>query len=626
MDSNRARWFVAFVCVAGLSCLTWGCLRWTAINPPLFAAFIALVAMASALKVVLPGFESTVSVNFVFFLLSIASLSLSETLVLGFTAALVQCYWKKSSHLRFIHFLFNLSQVSVALMASYYVYQSVNPGMQLGRMPLALLAACGVYFVFNTVPVAAVVSLTERKPFLRKYRESYAWASMAYLVGAAIAGVIVAIDLRLGWEITVLVLPAIYALYRTYAIHLGKLESQGRHLQEMADLHLRTVEALALAIEAKDHTTGDHLQRVQTYAIEIGKDLGLNADELDALRAASVLHDIGKLAVPEYIIGKPGKLTPEEFERMKVHPIVGAEILEQVRFPYSVAPIVRAHHEKWDGSGYPDGLQGEAIPIGARILAVVDCLDALASDRQYRRALPLDEAMQRVIDESGRAFDPKVVVALQARYIELESVVKQQAAPLRPKLSVNVHVGRGGAPAAGYAETRKELATPSIPSSKLQLSHAPVEDLALICIRLREFVRYDAIAVFARSGATLRTEFAVGMQMAELQQLVIERGEGLVGWIAETGEAILNGNPHVDAGFPQRNPGLCCALGAPLTQAGVIVGVVALYSGDQNAFTPAELAVTLDVAPQIAVALNRSSHPVRDDVRSQERFFAKATV
>jgi putative nucleotidyltransferase with HDIG domain len=597
------------------------------INPPLFSAFIVLVALASALKVILPGFESTVSVNFVFFLLSIASLSLSETLVLGFTAAIVQCYWKKSSHLRFIHFLFNLSQVSAALTASHYVYRSINPAMQLGRMPLALLAACGVYFIFNTAPVAAVVSLTEKKPFLRKYRESYAWASMAYLVGAAIAGIIVMIDLRLGWEITVLVLPAIYALYRTYAIHLGKLESQGRHLQEMADLHLRTVEALALAIEAKDHTTGDHLQRVQVYAIEIGKDLGLNTEELDALRAASVLHDIGKLAVPEYIIGKPGKLTPEEFERMKVHPIVGAEILEQVRFPYSVAPIVRSHHEKWDGSGYPDGLKGEAIPIGARILAVVDCLDALASDRQYRRALPLDEAMQCVIKESGRAFDPKVVAALHARYIELESIVKQQATPSRPKLSVNVHVGRGGAPAAGYAESRKEPAVSPAPAAKLPVSSAPAEDLALICIRLREFVRYDAIAVFARSGATLRTEFAVGMQMAELQQLVIERGEGLVGWIAETGEAILNGNPLVDAGFPHRNLGLCCALGAPLTQAGVIVGVIALYSSDQNAFTPAELKATLEVVPQIAAALNsRPGHLVRHDAPTQERYFVKATV
>ena len=136
---------------------------------------------------------------------------------------------------------------------------------------------------------------------------------------------------------------------------------------------------------------------------------GLCPSELDALQAASLLHDIGKLAVPEHIISKPGRLTPEEFEKMKIHPVVGAEILEHVRFPYPVVPIVRAHHEKWDGSGYPFGLMGVEIPVGARILSAVDYLDALASDRQYRKALPLEEVIKRLTDESGKAFDPRVV-------------------------------------------------------------------------------------------------------------------------------------------------------------------------------------------------------------------------
>ena len=185
-------------------------------------------------------------------------------------------------------------------------------------------------------------------------------------------------------------------------------------------LHLRTIEALALAIEAKDTTTADHLQRVRVYATEIGKEIGLSQNELDALQAAALLHDIGKLAVPEHIISKPGRLTPEEFDKMKIHPLIGAEILEEVKFPYPVVPIVRAHHEKWDGSGYPFGLAGEEIPMGARILSVVDCLDALASDRQYRRALPLDQAMEIVNSEAGKSFDPVIVDILRRRYIELE--------------------------------------------------------------------------------------------------------------------------------------------------------------------------------------------------------------
>src|SRR5437667_9169216 len=169
----------------------------------------------------------------------------------------------------------------------------------------------------------------------------------------------------------------------------------------MVNLHLRTIEALALAIEAKDHTTHDHLQRVQVYARELSHALDLTETELQALQAAALLHDIGKLAVPEHIISKPGRLTPEEFDKMKIHPVVGAEILERVRFPYPVVPIVRAHHEKWDGTGYPFGLRGEEIPIGARILSAVDFLDAMASDRQYRRALPMHEVLQRLAAESG---------------------------------------------------------------------------------------------------------------------------------------------------------------------------------------------------------------------------------
>src|SRR6202047_5395612 len=244
------------------------------------------------------------------------------------------------------------------------------------------------------------------------------------MVGAAIAGLVHFLNGHIGWQSSLLVLPPIYLMYRSYHLYLGKLETEKQHAEQVSSLHLRTIETLALAIEAKDQTTGDHLQRVRVYAMELARELGLSEDETEALRAASVLHDIGKLAVPEHIISKPGKLTPEEFEKMKIHPIVGAEILEQVDFPYPVVPIVRAHHEKWDGSGYPSGLKGEAIPIGARILSAVDCLDALSSDRQYRKALPLDEAMAKVVDEAGKGFDPGGVEILPRRYVELEKLVR----------------------------------------------------------------------------------------------------------------------------------------------------------------------------------------------------------
>ena len=179
--------------------------------------------------------------------------------------------------------------------------------------------------------------------------------------------------------------------------------------------------------------------------------------EMEALHAAALLHDIGKLAVPEHIISKPGRLTPEEFEKMKIHPLVGAEILERVRFPYPVVPIVRAHHEKWDGSGYPFGLKGEEIPIGARILSSVDFLDAMASDRQYRRALPLEEVMKRLSAESGKSFDPKVVSVLERRYRQLEKLVEStfRREPVTPlSTEMKVEAGRRRRPASKTSRSR----------------------------------------------------------------------------------------------------------------------------------------------------------------------------
>jgi putative nucleotidyltransferase with HDIG domain len=259
------------------------------------------------------------------------------------------------------------------------------------------------------------------------WRKSYFWTFPNYLVGAAVAWAIAALSKAFGWQSALLLLPVLYVVYRSHSSYITRLEhdrnraeEQRAHAEEVAQLNRRAIETLALAIEAKDQTTHDHLQRVEVYAIEVAREMGLDESQLEALRAAALLHDVGKLAVPEYIISKPGRLTPEEFEKMKTHTVVGAEIVEQIRFPYPVAPIVRSHHEKWNGGGYPDGLSGESIPIGARILAAVDCLDALASDRQYRRALPLDEAIKIVQSEAGKSYDPAVVEILARRYVELE--------------------------------------------------------------------------------------------------------------------------------------------------------------------------------------------------------------
>src|SRR6478736_8526969 len=340
-----------------------------------FVCYLVVAVMASGLKVQLPGIDGTMSVNFLFILLGVLELSLPETLVIGCTATLVQSVWQARKRIDPVKILFNVGMMANACYLTYITYHSLSGRFDSNR-PILLMLAALVFFFANTLPISAVIALTESKSTRRVWSECYFWSFPYYLVGAAAVGLVGIVNRTAGWETSLLVLPLIYWVYRSYRLYLGRLEAEKervevekRHVEQIASLNMRTIEALALAIEAKDHTTHTHLQRVRTYAIAVASELNLPDDEIEALRAAALLHDIGKLAVPEQIINKPGKLSREEFEKMKVHPIVGSEILERVAFPYPVAPIVRSHHERWDGTGYPEGLSGENIPIGARILS-----------------------------------------------------------------------------------------------------------------------------------------------------------------------------------------------------------------------------------------------------------------
>ncbi len=408
--STKARVYIGITLLGGLLSLSLGLFhgQWT--EPSRYLCYLALALLASGMKVSLPGVHGTMSVIFLFILIGVRELTLAQTLLMGVLGTVIQCYWKPKTWPKPIQVSFNIASMASAVAGTYYLFHSRVSQFVADNQLLMLVAAASTFFVLNTAPVACVISLTEQKSLRKVWSECYFWSFPYYLLGAAIAGIVELIDRKTGWQSSVLILPVVYLIFRSYRLYLARLEAERSHAENMAALHLRTIEALALAIEAKDHSTHEHLQRVQVYAMSIGKEMGLSESELEALRAAAVLHDIGKLAVPEHIISKPGRLTPEEFERMKIHPLVGAEILERVQFPYPVVPIVRAHHERWDGNGYPCGLRGQEIPTGARILAVVDCLDGLASDRQYRPALPLEKAMEHVIGEAGKSFDrPKTL-------------------------------------------------------------------------------------------------------------------------------------------------------------------------------------------------------------------------
>jgi diguanylate cyclase (GGDEF)-like protein/putative nucleotidyltransferase with HDIG domain len=622
-----AKAFVAAVIAAGLASLLQAAIHQSSKNIAEFICYLGIAILASRLRVTLPGITGTLSVNFLFILVGVAELSYAEAMTLGAFSMLAQTIYPNRPSA--IQLTFNVCAGSLSTAFAYVVYHNALVNEIIGSRPLILCLAASIYFIVNAGSIAAVISVSEGKPLRKILVDCYLWSFPYYLLGAGIAGAIGWFNHEFNWETSLLFVPAMYLIYRSYRLYLGKLEDEKRHVEEIANLHLRTIEALALAIEAKDQTTHDHLQRVRIYAIEVAKELGIKGAELEALHAAALLHDIGKLAVPEHIISKPGRLTPEEFEKMKIHTVVGAEILERVRFPYPVVPIVRAHHEKWDGTGYPYGLKGAEIPIGARILSAVDYLDALASDRQYRRAMPLNEVMQRLSAESGKSFDPKVVDVLAKRYRSLETLALAKSAENGGMaLPTEIKITRGPAPAAGFenatvsdapgreanflfsiAAARQEAQSLFELSQDLGASLSLGETLSVFSVKLKPMVPYDAIAIYILRDAILMPEYVNGDNYRLFSSLRIPLGDGLSGWVAQNKKPIVNGNPSVEPGYlndPSKFSTLRSALAVPLEGVSGVIGVLALYRGDKDAFTSDHLRILLAVSGKMALSIENA--------------------
>jgi putative nucleotidyltransferase with HDIG domain len=631
----NAKLYVIVILLLGASVLTLTFSDWQLHDPVRFACYYLLAITASVLKVTIPGMAGRMPYNFVFVLIGLVQLTLPETLLLGCTTVLIECVWRRTSRMTLLDVLFSLSNMAVAIGCAAYVITA--PATAVIPKTILIFLATTVFFIVNTFPLAAVVALTQRRPVMRVWKGDHTETYPFYLLGALVACAFDMVAKYAGWQAALLTLPFAYLIYRTYGLYVARVEDEKVHAEQLASLHLRTIEALALAIEAKDNTTHDHLKRVQIYAVEVGKDLGLTDDELEALQAAAVLHDIGKLAVPEHIISKPGKLTPEEFEKMKIHPIVGAEILEHVQFPYPVVPIVRAHHEKWNGSGYPYGLRGKDIPIGARILSAVDALDALASDRQYRRALPLDEAMAKVEQESGRSFDPEIVHALKKRYVELERKAQTANAPGGVKLSTDVKVVRGAAPAAGFAEAALSplMSSPaSVQPTDLLTGMARArqdmcdlfdqpgdrgrmtldEIFAVFSVRIKRAVPHEGIAVYLVHDDKLIPRYVNGDNYRLFSSLRIPVGQGLSGWVAENRKPILNGNPSVEPGYlnnPKIFSTLRSALAVPLVGSSGVIGVLSFYHEVRDAYMHDHMRLAESIAPRMALSIERELRAVQ---------------
>jgi diguanylate cyclase (GGDEF)-like protein/putative nucleotidyltransferase with HDIG domain len=604
-----------------------------------FVVYLVAVLLSSGMKVAMPKSDSTMSVNFPFILLGILQLSPLQATLLAAASVIAQCRIRVIKPFSLIQILFNVANVTTATVLAWHTYVASLRLLNKEVAP-ALAVAATVYFLANTIPLALVLGWESGAPPVRQWLQEFPWYLPFYFVGAVLAASADWIGIHFGWLTSLLLIPMVYTVYRAYVAQMARVRDRERHLAETEALHLRTIEGLAMAVEAKDKNTHRHLMRVRVYVSELGKLMGLDKSLMQALVTAAFLHDIGKLAVPEYIINKPGKLTPEEFEKMKIHPVVGADILERVHFPYPVVPIVRSHHEAWDGSGYPDGLKGEEIPIGARILTAVDCFDALASDRPYRKAMPIEQAMDFVKSKAGIQFDAQVVHLLDENYFRLEELARKQIEEVEP-LKTDLFIERGAAPGAGFApeqdteaaekKARGDAGADADPRHELfrQLAEAAREAKALLelsdtmgtslsprelcarmCVRLRPLIAFDCFAVYCKKEDNVELLYAEGPCGRAFSAEPIPVGEGLSGWVAQSARPIVNGNPTVEPNYVAASgsfSGTSSALSIPLFNLnGSVFAALTLYSSKPTAFSPDHLRILQAIEARFSLALENA--------------------
>jgi putative nucleotidyltransferase with HDIG domain len=346
-------------------------------------------------------------------------------------------------------------------------------------------------------------------------------------------------------------------------------------VREVEHLYQATVATLAIAVDAKDQVTHGHIRRVQRHTLALARALGVtDPNELKSLEAASLLHDVGKLAVPEYVLNKPGSLTPSEFARMKLHAAKGAEILAAVEFPYPVVPIVRHHHEHWDGGGYPDGLSGTAIPLGARILTVVDCFDALTSDRPYRRRMTDAQAIAVLCERRGSMYDPTVVDAFVA------------LVPALRRDDEDVHAGGS---TSGATDAARSAAPPILSSPQWKLS-----------VRVHQALRRAEACLFvpAHDGELVLAD-ATPRIHAAAARIRLQMGDGIVGWVAVHRHSVVNSDPDLDLGDAAVTLGLGSCTATPVMAFGELVGVLVAYLPQRRGFSDADVRVVGELAQEL---------------------------
>ena len=510
--------------------------------------------------------------------------------------------------------------MNLALVLVGYVGLSESVSFVVG---LGTLAA--TWFIVNTVPLSVALAILNNQSFWKIWSDGLVLYLLNFFGSAAAAGLMSQFYKQAGFLVFLFALPIVAVIYQLYQFYIDKFERAKAHIAELNKLYIQTVEALASAVDAKDRYTHGHARRVQVYAVELAKQMGIqDANELMAIRSGSLLHDIGKIAIPEYILNKPTVLTESEFEKMKSHPAVGALMLKGIEFPFPVEPLVKSHHERWDGRGYPEGLVGDEIPLSARILSLVDCYDAMTTDRPYRSPMARDQMIKFFRRESGGAYDPAVVEAFVAHIDKLETEgAKIEIGPSdiwggeasRTANTENVRPLENVQPTLTYSKAMDVSALAqaelfSIFEFVRAANCLRVDDvLAFVGIKLERLIRFDA-AVFYLADldrGIVEPGHVVGKRGDAITEVTLPLDQKLSGWVAANNQALSNLPPFPDfRNFEEPKPKFEISSIVPMNHRGVVIGSLALYREDKAKFTDLEFRHLEIVAGQTAVALNRA--------------------
>jgi putative nucleotidyltransferase with HDIG domain len=577
----------------------------------------ALTLVSGSATITLPSAYASVSSSETFVFTAVLLYGPAAGTVIVALDALVISFWISKRRSELHRALFNIAapafSVWCAAQLFFYVARIAplikEPSPSYAILP-GLIVFALAYFSLNSWLITFVIALERRLNPLKVWTSNFLWMSLNYFAGASIAFLFVGYNRRIDIGYIGVIVPLLLVLYFTFKTTISRVEDADRHLEQLNRLYLSTIETLAMAIDAKDQVTHGHIRRVQAHATSLAREVGVRDENLlKAIEAAALLHDMGKLAVPEYILNKPGKLTDAEFEKMKLHASVGADILSAIEFPYPVVPIVRHHHENWDGTGYPAGIKGTAIPIGARILSVIDCFDALTSDRPYRQRLSDEEALAILKKRRGTMYDPMIVDT----FFQVHSTTSTEIPRQGPPSEVLNTIARSRRAIPVVVQSQSASETMASDDGMLEANELAVilsgqvgfsEAGDVIAKHLRRLMPLDVCAfyVYDQLSDDLELRHVVGEGGTAIRGLRIGLGQRLSGWVAANRQTIVNSDAALDLGEKTKSvsPRLRTCLSTPVVFQDELVGVLSVYSTMQNGFNDEHRRLIEIVARQIS--------------------------